>query len=76
MKYCMLLHRAGPEGDMRWAGQCKLGKCPAEESCREGSLGGFAAVVEAAKEDNAVLVHQHAVPGPGSRPSLPGQLLP
>ncbi len=39
-------------------------------------LCGFAAIMEAAKEDNAVLVHKHAVPRPGAGPALARQLLP
>ena len=40
------------------------------------SLCGSAAIMEAAKEDKAVLVHHHAVPRSGAGPALAGQLLP
>lgn len=32
--------------------------------------------MEAAKEDDALLVHQHAMPGAGTGPTFAGQLLP
>ena len=45
------------------------------ERCK-ASLCDFATVVEASKEDDAVLVDQHAVPATGRGPALAGQLLP
>jgi hypothetical protein len=41
-----------------------------------GLLCGFATVMEAAKEDDALLVHQHAVSGAGTGPTFAGKLLP
>ena len=45
-------------------------------ACGNASLCDLAAVMEASKEDDAVLVHQHAVPAAGRGPALAGQLLP
>ena len=45
-------------------------------ACGNASLCDLAAVMKASKEDDAVLVHQHAVPAAGRGPALAGQLLP